>query len=123
MRQPSWSGWASIQSRLPQWAGVPLLARQGETFASRASASIVHAAGLPDLVAGSAQDYYRLALALAAAPERLAQVRARLAADRMSCALFDSRRFTLDLERLLRRMWQGYRAGSMQPIVLGAHDD
>ena len=25
MRQPSWSGWASIQSRLPQWAGVPLL--------------------------------------------------------------------------------------------------
>jgi len=105
------------------WAGVPLLARQGETFASRASASIVHAAGLPDLVAGSAQDYYRLALALAAAPERLAQVRARLAADRMSCALFDSRRFTLDLERLLRRMWQGYRAGSMQPIVLGAHDD
>jgi two-component system, NarL family, sensor kinase len=25
MRQPSWSGWASIQSRLPSWAGVPLL--------------------------------------------------------------------------------------------------
>jgi two-component system, NarL family, sensor kinase len=25
MRQPSWSGWASIQSRLPRWAGVPLL--------------------------------------------------------------------------------------------------
>jgi two-component system, NarL family, sensor kinase len=25
MRQPSWSGWASIESRLPRWAGVPLL--------------------------------------------------------------------------------------------------
>ena len=25
MRQPSWSGWASIRSSLPRWAGVPLL--------------------------------------------------------------------------------------------------
>ncbi len=25
MRQPSWSGWASIRSSLPSWAGVPLL--------------------------------------------------------------------------------------------------
>jgi two-component system, NarL family, sensor kinase len=25
MRQPSWSGWASIQLSLPRWAGVPLL--------------------------------------------------------------------------------------------------
>ena len=25
MRQPSWSGWASIRSHLPSWAGVPLL--------------------------------------------------------------------------------------------------
>ena len=25
MRQPSWSGWASIRSNLPRWAGVPLL--------------------------------------------------------------------------------------------------
>ena len=25
MRQLSWSSWASIQSHLPRWAGVPLL--------------------------------------------------------------------------------------------------
>jgi two-component system, NarL family, sensor kinase len=25
MRQPSWSGWASIRSNLPRWVGVPLL--------------------------------------------------------------------------------------------------
>jgi signal transduction histidine kinase len=25
MRQPSWSGWASIRSNVPRWAGVPLL--------------------------------------------------------------------------------------------------
>ena len=25
MRQPSWSGWASLRSKVPRWAGVPLL--------------------------------------------------------------------------------------------------
>ena len=104
------------------WAGVPLVARHGETFAGRVSGSILHAAGLPELVAESPQDYYRLALELAPRPERLAQFRARLAANRMKCALFDSERFTLDLERLFRRMWSDYRAGTVRPIVLGAHD-
>ena len=104
------------------WAGVPLVARHGETFAGRVSGSILHAAGLPELVAESPQDYYRLALELATRPERLAQFRARLAANRMKCALFDSERFTLDLERLFRRMWSDYRAGTVRPIVLGAHD-
>ena len=105
------------------WAGVPLVARQGQTFASRVSGSILHAAGLPELITESAEDYYRLALELATSPARLAQVRAQLEANRMSCALFDSKRFTIDLERLYRRMWVGYRAGSLQPIALAAHDD
>ena len=25
LRQPSWSGWASVRSSLPRWAGIPLL--------------------------------------------------------------------------------------------------
>jgi predicted O-linked N-acetylglucosamine transferase (SPINDLY family) len=105
------------------WAGVPLVARQGQTFASRASGSILHAAGLPDLVTQSGADFYRLALELATSPARLARVRSSLAANRVSCALFDTKRFTRDLERLFRRMWTGYRAGSLQPITLGADDD
>src|SRR6202035_4410001 len=47
------------------WAGVPLLALKGETFASRVSASILAAAGLDDLVATSLDAYFDLALALA----------------------------------------------------------
>lgn len=105
------------------WAGVPLVARRGETFASRVSASVLSAAGLSELITESPQDYYRVALELATSPGQLTQIRARLAANRMNCALFDSKRFTLDLERLFRRMWTDYRAGSRQPIVLGAHDE
>lgn len=105
------------------WAGVPLVARRGETFASRVSGSILNAAGLPELITDSSENYYRVALELATWPDRLAQIRARLAANRMSCALFDSERFTLDLERLFRRMWMDYRAGTVRPIVLGVQDD
>ncbi len=103
------------------WAGVPLLGRRGDTFASRVSASILNAAGLPELVAESPEEYYRAALELATMPDKLAQIRTRLAANRMTCALFDSERFAVDLEQLYRRMWQAYRAGRMQPIELGAH--
>jgi predicted O-linked N-acetylglucosamine transferase (SPINDLY family) len=101
------------------WAGVPLVTLRGETFASRVAASILHAVQLPELVAGSERQCYQLALELATHPDRLAQIRTRLAANRLSCALFDSERFTRDLERLFRQMWADYRAGKRQPIVLG----
>ena len=104
------------------WAGVPLVTRLGDTFASRVAASVVHAAGLPELVTQTPEDYYRLALELATQPDRLAEMKSRLAANRMSCPLFDSARFTHDLERLYQRMWTDYRAGTRQPIVIDADD-
>ena len=48
------------------WAGVPLVARLGDTFAGRVSASVLDAAGLPELVARSDGEYLALADALAA---------------------------------------------------------
>ena len=104
------------------WAGVPLITRLGDTFASRVAASVVHAAGLPELVTRTPEDYHRLALELATQPDRLAEMKSRLAANRMSCPLFDSARFTHDLERLYQRMWTDYRAGTRQPIVSEAGD-
>ena len=44
---------------------------------------------------------------------------ARLTANIERCALFDSKRFTRDLERLFARMWANHRAGRRQAIVLG----
>ena len=79
------------------WAGVPLITRIGDTFASRVAASILHAAGFPELVTYDFESYFRLALELATNPERLGNTRAKLAANRMQCPLFDSERFTRDL--------------------------
>ena len=82
------------------WCGCPVVGLCGETFASRVSGSILTAAGLPDLVTYTLADYERLASRLATEPALLADARARVARARDHSPLFDSTRFTRDLERL-----------------------
>jgi predicted O-linked N-acetylglucosamine transferase (SPINDLY family) len=92
------------------WAGLPVVTCAGETFASRVAASLLHAVGLPELVTSSLVDYEALALKLASERDFLAAVKARLAAQRESCPLFDVDRirrhvetaFTIMHERRLR---------------------
>ncbi len=80
------------------WAGLPLITLRGETFASRVAASLLHAAELPELVTATAAGYEALALALAHDPQRLGEIRAKLARNRTRSALFDTARFTRNLE-------------------------
>ena len=81
--------------------GVPVLTCVGETMASRAAGSQLHAIGLPELVTDSLGAYEERALALAHDPGFLAQLRERLAASRRTAALFDMARFTKSLEAAL----------------------
>ncbi len=100
------------------WAGVPLITHMGETFASRVAGSLLHAVGLPELVTQTWDEYFDLARELAIDRERLAAVQVRLAGRRLTAPLFDTVRFTRDLERLYSQMWQDYREGKREPIVL-----
>jgi protein O-GlcNAc transferase len=93
------------------WAGVPVLTCPGEAFASRMSASLLHAAGLPELVTASTSDYSALAFKLAMTPPMLADLRARLTRNRSQCALFDTARFCRNLEAAYQNMWNRYRRG------------
>lgn len=93
------------------WAGLPVLTRIGNTFASRVAASLLRAANLPELVTQSTEEYETLALALAADPARLHAIRQKLGAQRDSCALFDTPRFTRGLEAAYRAMWDRHLAG------------
>lgn len=88
------------------WAGVPLLTCQGETFAARVAASVLHAAGLPELIARNLQEYEEFALAASADRERLAALRARLATSRRTCPLFDAERYRRGLEAAYTVMWR-----------------
>ncbi|HKF96815.1 MAG TPA: tetratricopeptide repeat protein [Steroidobacteraceae bacterium] len=80
------------------WAGVPILTRLGESFASRVTASLLHAVGMSELITRTTEEYEATATALAANPERLALLRAKLNAQRLSSPLFDTRLFTAHLE-------------------------
>ena len=81
------------------WSGVPLIGLSGDTFASRVSASVLTAAGLPDLIATSMQEYFELAKRLVTDREQLKTIRSRVEQCRGACALFDTKNFTRNLER------------------------
>lgn len=83
------------------WAGLPLLTCTGESFSSRVAASLLTAAGLPELITHHLSDYQTLAIELARHPRRLNALRERLASNRDTCPLFDTPRFTRDFERAL----------------------
>jgi protein O-GlcNAc transferase len=93
------------------WAGVPVVTCLGATFAGRVAASLVRAVGLPELVTESLADYEALALKLAREPELLAATKAKLAENRKSFPLFDTQRFTHDMEAAYIQMWQRAQRG------------
>ena len=93
------------------WCGVPVLTCPGETFASRVAASQLTAVGMPELIASSMAEYEEIAVRLAREPAQLAALRAKLAAGRDTCALFDTPAFTRALERAFERMWEVHVAG------------
>lgn len=90
------------------WMGLPVLTCTGDTFAGRVAASLLHAAQLPELVTDSLGAYEACALRLARQPDELAAVREKLVRSRDGLALFDTPRFTADLEQAYLQMWQAY---------------
>lgn len=93
------------------WAGLPVLTRPGNSFASRVGASLLTAVGLPELIVDSDDAYEQTALSLAGNPAQLTALRQRLQANRLDCPLFDTARFTRDLERAYRLAWGRHRDG------------
>jgi protein O-GlcNAc transferase len=87
------------------WAGVPVLTCVGRTFAARVAASLLHAAGMPDLVTSSPEEYEALALKLATEREQLGNYRRYLEANRLTLPLFDIGRYTQNIETAYRCMW------------------
>lgn len=93
------------------WAGLPLLTCTGSTFPGRVAGSLLKAIGLPELIASSLERYQARALELARTPALLAELRARLARNRASCALFDTDRYRRHLESAYATMWERYQRG------------
>jgi predicted O-linked N-acetylglucosamine transferase (SPINDLY family) len=83
------------------WAGVPVVTLAGHQFAARVCASLLEAIGLPELVTETEHDYEALSLALASEPGRMAALRTKLEANRLTKPLFDTTRYVRNLEAAL----------------------
>ncbi len=91
--------------------GVPLVTAAGERLASRVAASLLHAVGLPDLVAAGPEALCDLAVGLGRDPARLAETKARLAALLPTASPFDPARFARHLEAGFEQAWQRHATG------------
>jgi protein O-GlcNAc transferase len=101
------------------WAGLPVLTLLGNQFAARASASMLMAAGLAELVTGSLAEFEAAAIKLALHPQQLNELRRRLNRSRTEAPLFDTTRFTRNMERAYTAMWNLFRQGEKpRPIEI-----
>jgi len=91
------------------WAGLPVLTCRGATFAGRVAASLLHAAGLPELITETLEAYEALALRLARDRAQLANLKSKLASNRSTHPFFDTARFTRNLESALVSVYERQR--------------
>jgi predicted O-linked N-acetylglucosamine transferase (SPINDLY family) len=94
------------------WTGLPILTCLGTTFPGRVAASLLHALGVPELITASLEAYEALALKLARDPVLLAGMKEKLARNRAGAPLFDTPRFTRNIEAAYAAMWERYRRGA-----------
>jgi protein O-GlcNAc transferase len=104
------------------WAGVPVLTCAGHSLAGRFAMSQLRGIGVPELIADDLAGYERLAIALAHDPEHLAQIRAKIRANRTATPLFDTKRLCRELESAYATMVDIWRRGeaprsfSVEPV-------
>ncbi len=100
------------------WAGVPLVTKMGETFASRVAASILRTMDLAELVTTNDDDYFNVALNLAQNPEKLTAIKQKIAIQKSISPLFDTQLFAKDLERLYQMIWEQELKGERKAVAL-----
>ncbi|CAN8075754.1 unnamed protein product [Agarophyton chilense] len=101
------------------WSGVPMVTCPGSLFASRVAASLLTAAGFPELVAPDMNAYEDLAVELATNRPRLAAIRAKLEASRYTNALFDTERWVRNVEGLYWQAWRNFEQGNSPTHIYG----
>jgi predicted O-linked N-acetylglucosamine transferase (SPINDLY family) len=92
-------------------AGVPIVALTGEAFAGRVTTSLLNAINLPDLITNSREEYESLAIELATAPNKLAEIKKRLQINLDEAPLFNTQIFARNIETLYKKMYARYQDG------------
>ncbi len=94
------------------WMGVPVVTLAGRVHASRVGASLLTAAGLPELIATDEAGFVRIAAELARDGARRASLRTTLRERLVSAPLCDAPGYAGRFESALRTMWRAWCAGA-----------
>ncbi|MCZ7566659.1 MAG: tetratricopeptide repeat protein [Burkholderiales bacterium] len=92
------------------WMGVPFVTLAGDRYMARMGESLLQAAGLPEFVARTEDQYVALAASLARDVARLAVLRRTLRERVVASPLFDAPAFARGLEAAYREMWRAWCA-------------
>lgn len=96
------------------WVGVPVITYSGRSFASRVCGSLAKAAGIPELVCHTPDEYVALAIRLGRDRAELQRYRAQLLRDRTSSQLFDAAFLVRHMEQVFAQMWDEYSSGTLK---------
>ena len=98
------------------WMGVPILTVPGRSFASRVCASLIHAAGMDELICENSDIYVARAIELGKNIDLVRSYKDKIARNRDTCPLFNTTLLVRELENIYRQMWGDYCNNSMPKI-------
>jgi protein O-GlcNAc transferase len=88
------------------WMGVPVVTLSGRLPVQRIAASILTAAGLPDFIAQTPEQYLKIALYLAAVVPKTPDLRQEIRRALVASPLMDEIGIVRDVENAYREMWR-----------------
>ena len=90
------------------WAGVPVLTKIGNHFASRVCASALTEAEIPEMITNTLEEYEDKAVYLANNPLELSKIRAKITHENLKKNLYDTEEFVKDLEKVYEVIWKNW---------------
>lgn len=89
--------------------GLPVLTRQGNSFASRIGISLLSAIGMPELIAQTVEQYETLAVRLATDHDYFDHIKQKLTAKLKTSPLFNTEQFSRNIESAYLSMYETCR--------------
>ena len=90
------------------WVGLPIITLSGESMVSRVAGSILKNMGMEKLITTNYKDYKTLALELANNSKKLDQIKDEINKNRFSTPLFNTKKYTLDLENIYSNLFNDF---------------
>ncbi|MDC3148636.1 tetratricopeptide repeat protein [Prochlorococcus sp. AH-716-I05] len=86
------------------WSGVPVITKQGKSFPARVCSSLLTSLGLEELIVHDNEEYEDKAYRIATNRIYLEDLKYRLNQSRTTSSLFDTKRFTRNLEEIFFKL-------------------